>query len=142
MLVAASVIAGFALFASLVALWYALSSARGVALTAPSALLDRQKVLESGQTALKRLVDAAVIDLGTRVDSADAKMISWRTDIEALFESVEDLMDRTERKRRSATQAARRAGNGGADTAEQQDPLQMDLTALRARARQLGIDVM
>jgi len=129
-----------ALVASGFALWYAIAAARAVALSAPNQLTQRQKAVEDAQLGLQRSLNTLTMETTGKLDSYDAKLISWRTDIEAVLEAVEDLLDRTEKKRRSVTQANRRAEE--IDPASPGDPTQMSHAQLRERARAMGMDVM
>ena len=68
-----------------------------------------------------------------------AKLVTWREDMEGIFEAVESTLDRVETKRRSAAASASRTaratgGNGGAP---EFDPTTRQ--HLIARAREMGI---
>jgi len=115
-------------------------SASRAARSAPNLLLSEQKVIRDHVQALSRDLDAFKVEAGGTLDSHRTKMLAWREDIEAVLESVEDALERTERKRRSTAASASRIerANGAGDQA----PDMTDLDQIKAVARARGIDVL
>jgi len=119
-----------------VSIWYtrsaytmALRALTGVAASAPNILGNAQKQLETQFS-----------DLLLRVDSQDSKLVVWRSDIEALLDAVEGVLEHTERKRRSVTQAARRLDQDQPEQApEPIDPMNMSRDQLTQLARARGV---
>ena len=64
-----------------------------------------------------------------------AKLVTWREDMEGIFEAVESTLDRVETKRRSAASSAARIA--GKQNGDEFDPTNRQ--HLLMRARQLGI---
>ena len=123
MVVWALIVSFAAAFASGGALWYAhrsISAARaavleahaalqGVGASAPNVLTNQQRELTKQFAELLRAHDAVKDEVFTQIGSQDAKLLAWRADVELVLESVEAVLDHTERKRRSVTQREKRA---------------------------------
>lgn len=107
--------------------------------SAPAHLASEQAVVRKHVEGMTRDLESFKLEITGTLDGYRSKMLSWREDIEGVLESVEDALQRTERKRRSTAASASRMANSNPM------PEAADLTSqagLRARARQLGIDVM
>ena len=75
----------------------------------------------------------AVLDAQER---AAARMVTWREDVEGLFEAVESTLNRVERKRRSAAASASKIAQGhGQGNGEDVLTLSRDQLVARARAQ-------
>ncbi len=118
----------------------ALRSIQRVALqarqSAPAMLASEQKVVRTHVEALTRDLADFKVEIQGTLDGHRTKLIAWREDIEALLDAVEDTLDRTERKRRSAAASASKIKANG----ETEDLT--DIQSLRARARAMGLDVL
>jgi len=67
-----------------------------------------------------------------------AKLVTWREDMEGIFEAVESTLDRVETKRRSAAASASRIARANGEGAQPEfDP--SNRQHLIARARAMGI---
>lgn len=112
--------------------------------SAPVALAGEQKAVRSHVEGLTRELADFKIETTTALDGHRTRMMSWREDIDALLDTVEDTLDRTERKRRSSAASASKLERAAAANGGEQEP-DGDLTSqsgLRARARAMGIDVL
>ncbi len=68
-----------------------------------------------------------------------AKLVTWREDMEGIFEAVESTLDRVETKRRSAAASASRIARANGQGGEKTEFDPTNRQHLIARAREMGI---
>ncbi len=108
---------------------------------------DHAKLAE-GILGFEKGLQALKLDVETQMQGHQAKLVSWRSDVEAVLDSVEDILDRTERKRGSAAAYESRRKKAEAEKEEAEaapQPINADtatLDQLRQLARSRGIEVM
>ena len=140
-----------------VGIWYAhrsLSAARsavleahaalqGVGASAPTVLAGQQRELTKQFGDLVRSFEALKDDVFTQLGSQDAKLVSWRADVEVVLSAVEDVLEHTERKRRKIAQVERRAAEleesanpNPAATEAETDPFKMTREQLNQLVRE------
>jgi len=129
-IVFAFILLGGCLYASVRAYQYAAQAIEIAAGSVPA------KVKAASDEATRSVAEISA-SVQQDLESKDARMTAWHADIEAVLDAVEDVLARTERKRRQTTSAAARLENGGDQVAPANE-----LEALKASARARGMTVL